>query len=82
MSIVNVVRDYRRRATVTQEDLGRRCGVSRQTIIALEAHAHVPTLRLALRLARELGVTVEELFQLHEASEGSEPDAAGRALSR
>ena len=42
----------------------QRCGVSRQTIVAVENDKYDPTLPLALRLARELGTTVEELFHL------------------
>ena len=46
----------------TWEDLARRCGVSRQTINAIENNKYDPTLSLAFRLARELGVTVDGLF--------------------
>lgn len=38
--------------------------MSRQTIVAVENDKYDPTLPLALRLARELGTTVEELFHL------------------
>jgi putative transcriptional regulator len=51
-------------AEMTQEDLARRVGVTRQTIIALEANRYVPSLLLAVRLARVFGVAVEELFIL------------------
>jgi putative transcriptional regulator len=49
---------------MTQEELGRRVGVTRQTIIALEADRYVPSLLLAVKLAREFEVAVEELFVL------------------
>ena len=49
---------------MTQEDLAKRVGVTRQTIIALEADRYVPSLLLAARLARVFGVPVEELFIL------------------
>jgi len=49
---------------MTQEELADRVGVTRQTIIALEADRYVPSLLLAVRLARVFGVTVEELFVL------------------
>ena len=52
---------------MTQEELARRVGVTRQTIIALEANRYVPSLLLAVRLARVFGVRVEELFVLDEA---------------
>ena len=47
---------------LTQEELARRCGVTRQTIIALEAGKYAPSLELAFRLAREFGVGVEDVF--------------------
>ena len=40
--------------------------ISRQTIIAIENDKYDPTLALAMRLARHLGTTVEELFTLEE----------------
>ena len=49
---------------MTQEELAGRVGVTRQTIIALEANRYVPSLLLAVRLARVFGVAVEELFIL------------------
>ena len=48
---------------MTQEDLANRVGVTRQTIIALEAEKYAPSLALAFRIARAFGVTVEDVFQ-------------------
>ena len=45
-----------------QEDLAKALGVSRQTIIAIENNKYNPTLELAIKLARYLNTTVEELF--------------------
>ena len=47
---------------LSQEALARRCGVSRQTINAIENNKYDPTLALAFRLAGELGTTVDRLF--------------------
>ena len=52
---------------MTQEELARRCQVTRQTIIALEAGRYAPSLELAFRLARALGVGVEQVFTDSEA---------------
>ncbi len=49
---------------MTQEKLAGRVGVTRQTIIALEAGRYVPSLLLAVRLSRVFDVAVEELFVL------------------
>lgn len=63
-AIHNQIRRLRfERGELTQEELARRCGVTRQTIIALEAGRYAPSLELAFRLARALGVGVEEVFQ-------------------
>ena len=49
---------------MTQAQLADRVGVTRQTIIALEANQHAPSLPLALRIACVFEVTVEHVFQL------------------
>ena len=58
----NGIRARRRELGLSQEELARRCGVSRQTVNAIENNKYDPTLALAFRLARELGLTVDELF--------------------
>ena len=45
-----------------QEQLAKKCGVSRQTINAIENNKYDPTLALAFKLAQELGTTVDDLF--------------------
>ena len=51
---------------MTQEELARRAGCTRQTIIALEAGKYTPSLALAFRIARAFGRRVEEVFILEE----------------
>jgi len=51
---------------MTQQQLADKAGVTRQTIIALEANRYVPSLVLALRIARAFGVGVDDVFQLEE----------------
>lgn len=48
---------------MTQEELARRVGCTRQTVIALEQGRYVPSLGLAFRIAREFGVSVEDVFE-------------------
>ena len=49
---------------MTQEELARRVGVTRQTIVAIEKGNYNPSVGLALRIARVFGVSVEEVFRL------------------
>lgn len=48
---------------MTQQELAERVGVTRQTIIALEAGKYVPSLLLAFRLAAVFAVKIEDVFQ-------------------
>ena len=48
---------------LTQQALADACGVTRQTIIALEAGKYSPSLELAFRIARAFGVGIDEVFR-------------------
>jgi putative transcriptional regulator len=66
-TIRNLIRRLRfDHGEMTQQELAARVGVTRQTIIALEAGKYVPSLLLAFRLARAFGVSVEGVFQYHD----------------
>lgn len=58
----NTIRNRRKELGLSQEELARKCGVSRQTVNAIENNKYDPTLTLAFSLAKELCVTVDELF--------------------
>lgn len=62
----NVIKQLRKEAGLRQEDMARKLGVSRQTIIAIENNKYNPTLELAMKIARLLGRRVEEIFFLEE----------------
>lgn len=67
-TLLNQIRRFRfERGEMTQEALAQACGVTRQTIIALEAGRYAPSLELAFRIARAFGVGVEDVFQWKEA---------------
>ena len=51
-------------AGLTQADLADRLGVARQTINSIEGGKFEPSLGRGMRIARELGATVEETFFL------------------
>jgi putative transcriptional regulator len=58
----NAVRRARLLAELTQAELAAAAGVTRQTIVAVEAGDYAPSVYLALAIADRLGSTVEELF--------------------
>lgn len=59
----NIIKEIRKELGLSQEELAKKCGVARQTVNAIENNKYDPTLVLAFSLARELQVTVDELFQ-------------------
>ena len=58
----NTIRQRRKERGISQEELAVKCGVSRQTVNAIENNKYDPTLSLAFSLAKELQLTVDELF--------------------
>ena len=61
--ITNNIRKFRFIANeMTQQELAEKAGVSRQTIIAIEAGKYSPSLELAFRLADAFGVEIGEVF--------------------
>lgn len=62
----NRISALRRARHVTQEELGQAVGVTRQTIISLETGRYNASLRLAHRIARYFGRTIEEVFLFEE----------------
>ena len=59
----NIKRMRLARSDLTQAELARRVGATRQTILAIEAEKYAPSLELAFRIAHILGTPVDELFQ-------------------
>jgi putative transcriptional regulator len=64
MKLENRLKEIRLQNNLTQEDLAGAVNVTRQTIIAIEKGKFGPTVSLALALAAELGLRVEDLFWL------------------
>ncbi len=60
----NTLKIERAVKSITQEDLARAIGVSRQTINAMEAGKYVPSTVLALKIAKHFDKKVEEIFEL------------------
>ena len=62
-AIANQIRRLRFEAgEMTQKDLAERVGVTRQTIVAIEAAKYSPTLELAFKIATAFGKPLEEVF--------------------
>ncbi|MCK4787402.1 MAG: helix-turn-helix transcriptional regulator [Desulfobacteraceae bacterium] len=60
----NTLKVQRAKKDLTQEQLAHRVGVTQMTVNTVENGKYVPSTYLALKLAKVLDVTVEELFQL------------------
>lgn len=65
--VTNTIRALRaERGDLTQVELARRIGVTRQTLIAIEQGRYSPTLELAFQIARVLEVRLDDVFQYPE----------------
>ncbi|WP_075980814.1 helix-turn-helix transcriptional regulator [Bacillus massilinigeriensis] len=62
----NRVKELRAKFNFSQSELGKRVGVTRQTISFIEKGEFSPSVTLALKLAKELQVPLEKLFWLEE----------------
>lgn len=56
------IKELRARYNLTQEDLARKVGVRRETILFIERGDYNPSLRLAHDIAKVLKTTIDELF--------------------
>jgi len=71
MTITNRLRELRARYRMSQEELARRVGVTRQTIIAIENGKYLPSLKLAFKIARVFGMKIEDIFVFNEEESSS-----------
>ncbi|MBN2282026.1 MAG: helix-turn-helix transcriptional regulator [Candidatus Marinimicrobia bacterium] len=62
----NKVKDYRIKQDLTQQDLATLSGVSRQSINSIEKEKYIPSLPLALKLAKIFKCKTDELFSLED----------------
>ncbi|MBU7017405.1 MAG: helix-turn-helix transcriptional regulator [Theionarchaea archaeon] len=60
------IKEFRARYDLTQEDLAKKVGVRRETIVFLEKGKYNPSLLLAYHVARALNTSIEELFIFEE----------------
>ncbi|MEI6090271.1 MAG: helix-turn-helix transcriptional regulator [bacterium] len=64
--MINRLKVERAIKNITQEELAKEIGVSRQTINAIELGKYVPSTVLSLKIARFFGRKMEEIFELEE----------------
>jgi len=62
--LLNRLQELRKQAGLTQEELSNSAEVSRKSINAIENGIYVPSTVLALKIARTLECSVEDLFRL------------------
>lgn len=60
------IREFRAKAGLTQEELAKRAGVRRETIVFLEAGKYNPSLKLAHDVSKALGAKIDDLFVFDE----------------
>lgn len=65
-SLQNLVYKLRAERGVTQEELAKSVGVTRQTVIAIEKGNYTPSVTLAIKITKFFGKKVEEVFKLKE----------------
>ncbi|UOX53308.1 helix-turn-helix transcriptional regulator [Dorea longicatena] len=66
MPLLNRLKEYRSRLGVNQTEMGKLAGVSRQTISQIERGDYLPSVTLALKLAKICEVNVEDIFIYEE----------------
>ena len=69
MPLENRLKEHRARLGINQADMGKRAGVSRQTISLIERGDYSPSVTLALKLAMICEVQVEDIFRYEEDRE-------------
>ena len=74
MELENKLKQIRKEMRLTQLELAKKVGVSRQSIYAIETKKSEPSLVLALKMARALEVPLEGLFWLKDSGKNSLED--------
>ena len=72
MPLYNRVKEHRARLGINQTELGKLCGVSRQTISLIERGDYSPSVTLALKIAKVCQTSVEDIFSYEEDGNNGE----------
>ncbi|ELC8442620.1 helix-turn-helix transcriptional regulator [Clostridium perfringens] len=60
------IKEYREKALMKQNELAELVGIKRETIVYLESGKYNPSLKLAMDIAKNLDILVEELFKFED----------------
>jgi len=81
MALASTIRQLRfHHGEMTQQELAKLVGVSRQTVNAIERNKYSPSLEVAFRIAREFGTSIENVFFYEPDIEGAHEFADGVAV--
>jgi putative transcriptional regulator len=67
--LINNVKELRAKHGMTQSALAERVNVTRQTIVALEKGSYIPSLMLAMNIAKAFDLAIEDIFFIKEEDE-------------
>lgn len=70
----NRIKVFRAERDMTQEDLAKLIGVTRNTIISIEKDRYCPSMKVGFRIARVFGVGIEDVFSYEEEKDGPSSD--------
>lgn len=62
-ALITRIKEYREKASISQNELAKLVGVRRETIVHLENGKYNPSLKLAMDIAKVFNTTVENLFE-------------------
>lgn len=65
VQMTNKIKFLRAENNMTQEDLAKKVGVTRQTIIAIEKNKYIPSLELSFKISSFFNKKIEEVFDLN-----------------
>jgi putative transcriptional regulator len=69
LKVKSKISEYRKRKRISQDELAKEVGVTRQTITSIECEKYVASLPLAYKIARYFDTTIEEIFDFSDLEE-------------
>jgi putative transcriptional regulator len=78
MTFKTRIKELRARYDLTQDDLAKKVGVRRETILYLEKGKYNPSLELAYRIAQVLKTTIDDIFIFEDDVETADSASSGK----